>query len=162
MHDQSFESAAALRQHYDRIQVKFASYRSPVPTAQVRRFRPSLTRIELYVDPSFIPRFLPVRGKSRPPVIRRVALKTRAGIILAQVAAKYGMEVSDLTGNSRIFKVARSRHEAAYRLRREVMILGSPMSFPQIGIVLGGRDHSTIIRGIQRHEQVLARQRKAI
>ncbi len=158
MLDQSFESAAALRQHYDRIQATFAGYQPPAPVARARRFRPSLTRIELYADPSFIPKFLPVRGKKRPPVVRRVAPKTRAGIILSQVAAKHGMEVSDLTGNDRTPKVAQARHEAAYRLRREVVILGAPMSFPQIGIALGGRDHSTIIKSIERHEQWLARQ----
>lgn len=56
------------------------------------------------------------------------------------VARRYGVGVNDLTGKRRTQNVALSRHIAMYTCR---LLTGA--SFPEIGALFGGRDHSTVI-----------------
>ena len=62
--------------------------------------------------------------------------------ILGQVAAHFGVEVDALQGRGRSRSIARPRQIAMYLIREET---GS--SLPQIGAVLGGRDHTTVLYG---------------
>lgn len=64
--------------------------------------------------------------------------------ILAVVCERYQMNRQHLLGKSRIHKIAHPRMVAMYLMR----VYGK-MSFPKIGNVLGGRDHSTIVHGVQ-------------
>ena len=65
--------------------------------------------------------------------------------ILHVAAAYFGIGVSDLTGRARSAKIALQRQIVMYVMREET---GS--SLPQIGAVLGGRDHTTIMHGCER------------
>jgi hypothetical protein len=71
-------------------------------------------------------------------------------IILSEVAKKHGVSVDDIKGKSRKPYISNARFEAAYRLRREV-----GFSFNRIGIILGRRDHSTIIHAVRTHAKRL-------
>jgi chromosomal replication initiator protein len=64
--------------------------------------------------------------------------------VLDLVARKYKVSVDDLLGRDRSQKVARPRQVAMYLLRQEINA-----SFPQIGEVLGGRDHTTVMYAIE-------------
>lgn len=64
---------------------------------------------------------------------------------LAEVCQQRGVDMDMLTGRRRTRPISLARHEAMYRLRR----LG--LSYPRIGQILGGRDHSTVIHGIRQH-----------
>jgi chromosomal replication initiator protein len=55
------------------------------------------------------------------------------------------LTVEKLLGRDRTKEVAHPRQIAMYLLREEAKI-----SFPQIGEVLGGRDHSTVMSAIEK------------
>jgi chromosomal replication initiator protein len=67
--------------------------------------------------------------------------------ILEAVAASEGIGVNDLLGQNRSAKIAVPRQLAMYLLREF-----NEISFPQIGELLGGRDHTTIMYGIKKIE----------
>ena len=67
--------------------------------------------------------------------------------ILEAVAASEGIGVNDLVGQNRSAKIAVPRQLAMYLLREF-----NEISFPQIGELLGGRDHTTIMYGIRKIE----------
>lgn len=70
-----------------------------------------------------------------------------AGRAVAEVAGAHGLTPADLTGRSRIAPIVLARAEAAYRLRFETELFCW-----QIGVLLGGRDHSTIVHLTQVHD----------
>jgi chromosomal replication initiator protein len=65
--------------------------------------------------------------------------------LIAMVAAEWQTTVEALTGKSRTKHIAEPRQVAMYLLRHE-----TNASLPQIGEVLGGRDHTTIMYGIEK------------
>ena len=65
--------------------------------------------------------------------------------ILETVARYYGIEVSAIRGRSRSRAIARPRQIAMYLIREE-----TGTSLPQIGDLVGGRDHSTVLYGCDR------------
>lgn len=84
------------------------------------------------------------------PVVRPTQ-RVFARDIMAGVATKHGLKVMDLTGPSRTKIFVAARHEAMWSIRKN-----TPLSFPQIGRMFGGRDHTTAIHGVKRHEERLA------
>ncbi|MGE5264546.1 MAG: chromosomal replication initiator protein DnaA [Acidobacteriota bacterium] len=60
--------------------------------------------------------------------------------VLAAVAEYYRVDIADLTGRSRSKEVVLPRQMAMYLLREE-----TGASLPQIGDLLGGRDHTTVM-----------------
>lgn len=71
--------------------------------------------------------------------------------IALEVCKKHGIKFTDLCSDRRDRKAVSARHEAAYRMRNE-----TTLSLPQIGKRLGGKDHTSILYGINRHEARLA------
>jgi chromosomal replication initiator protein len=61
------------------------------------------------------------------------------------VARKFNLTVEKLLSRDRTKDVAHPRQIAMYLLREEAKI-----SFPQIGEVLGGRDHTTVMSAIEK------------
>ena len=68
--------------------------------------------------------------------------------IIEAVATREGIGVADLTGQNRSAKIAIPRQLAMYLLRDL-----NEISLPQIGELLGGRDHTTVMYGIKKVEQ---------
>ncbi len=62
--------------------------------------------------------------------------------ILSMVAGHYNLTEEQLTGRSRARVVSVPRQLCMYLIREE-----TKASFPQIGAILGGRDHTTILHG---------------
>lgn len=67
------------------------------------------------------------------------------------VAERHGLTFQQMTGQQRVTCVARPRQIAMY-VMREVC---PHLSLPAIGRLLGGRDHTTILHGIQRIEALI-------
>lgn len=82
------------------------------------------------------------------PVYRPVAKA-----VIEDVSLKHGLDRRDLVGPRRFKELVVARNEAAYRLRQE-----TSLSLPQIGRLLGGRNHATIIHGIARHAATLSQE----
>jgi chromosomal replication initiator protein len=71
--------------------------------------------------------------------------KLTPGQIVETVADHFGVEASAFQGPSRSQAIARPRQVAMYLLREE-----TGASLPQIGAMLGGRDHTTVLYGCER------------
>jgi chromosomal replication initiator protein len=92
-------------------------------------------------------------GQPLTPEVARVALSRllpqRRELtpvqIMEEVALHFNLECSDLKGHSRRRVIARPRQIAMYLIREE-----TNASLPQIGALLGGRDHSTVLYGYER------------
>uniref|UniRef100_A0A6H1ZWK1 Putative DNA replication initiation protein n=1 Tax=viral metagenome TaxID=1070528 RepID=A0A6H1ZWK1_9ZZZZ len=68
--------------------------------------------------------------------------------IKKEVAKKWGYLVSDLEGPGRGKMLVYARHEAMYRVRKEL-----PFSYPEIAHFFGRRDHTTIIYAVRTFEK---------
>jgi chromosomal replication initiator protein len=64
------------------------------------------------------------------------------------VSEKYGVSISDLLGKRRTQNIAQTRQLAMYLCRR---LTGC--SYPEIGALFGGRDHSTVIHAFRVMEE---------
>jgi chromosomal replication initiator protein len=71
--------------------------------------------------------------------------KLTADQIIEAVARHFGVEITALQGHSRSRAIARPRQVAMYLIREE-----TGESLPQIGAMLGGRDHTTVLYGCER------------
>jgi len=73
---------------------------------------------------------------------------TTAADVLRAVCAEFGVEEKDLLGRQRKREIVRPRHVAMYLLREE-----TESSLVEIGRTLGGRDHTTVLHGIEKVEK---------
>ncbi len=65
--------------------------------------------------------------------------------MVLRVSVSRGVAVSKMRGPSRVASVVRARHEAMFILRHV-----TELSFPEIGRLFGGRDHSTAIHAYRK------------
>lgn len=63
---------------------------------------------------------------------------------IAEVAERYGLSAEDLKGRARVRAVAHPRQEAM-----AIIHAAGGYSLPQIGRFFGGRDHTTVLKGIR-------------
>jgi chromosomal replication initiator protein len=70
--------------------------------------------------------------------------------IIATVADYYSLTPSQITGKIRTSQIAMARHIAMYLMRT---LLDDP--FQKIGKALGGKDHATVMNGVQKVENAL-------
>jgi hypothetical protein len=82
---------------------------------------------------------LPI-GPSRP---RPTAQQVIRGFCYAK-----NVSVTELFSNRRTHAIVLLRHELFWTLREQ-----TTLSLPQIGRAMGGRDHTTVLHGIRRHER---------
>lgn len=77
--------------------------------------------------------------------------------ILALVSRRRGIPAEVICGPRRLTEVVRARWEVWYLMRLQARPDGSPRwSLPRIGDLTGGYDHTSVINGIRRHEEILA------
>ena len=107
--------------------------------SNIRELEGALNRILAYADLS---------GTSLTPGLVEVALadllpqkrNIHPNKILEAVAESEGLKIADLTGQNRSAKIAIPRQLAMYILREY-----NDISLPQVGELLGGRDHTTVM-----------------
>jgi chromosomal replication initiator protein len=122
--------------------------------SNIRELEGALNRIIAFADLS---------GSSLTPDIVEVALadlipsrgEIEPAYVVDLVARKYGLTSEKLLSRDRTKEVALPRQIAMYLLREEAKI-----SFPQIGEVLGGRDHSTVISAYDKIREQLHTDRR--
>ena len=69
--------------------------------------------------------------------------------ILQKVATYFNLTTTQLTGNSHVKAITFARHISMY-LMRDIL----DMKFKQIGLIFGGKDHSTVMSAIQKVEKL--------
>jgi chromosomal replication initiator protein len=112
--------------------------------SNIRELEGALNRIIAFADLS---------GSALTPSLVEVALSdllpSRSDVeparVVDLVARKFNITAEKLLGRDRTKEVAHPRQVAMYLLREEFKI-----SYPQIGEVLGGRDHSTVMSAIDK------------
>ena len=71
--------------------------------------------------------------------------------IQSKVAQHYNIRLSDMMGPKRMRSFARPRQVAMYLSKKL-----TPRSLPEIGRRFGGRDHTTVMHGVRRIEELMA------
>lgn len=71
--------------------------------------------------------------------------------ILAAACALFDVAPHQLTGPGRERYIVAARHAAAYALRQRIPVL----SLSEIGRLLGGRDHTTVIAALAQVERTI-------
>jgi hypothetical protein len=74
----------------------------------------------------------------------------RARDIAKQCAADHGITFNDLRSTARTGPVVKARQQAMWLIARD-----THLSYPQIGTLFGGRDHTTVLYAVRRENERL-------
>ena len=97
------------------------------------------------------PELPPIEPYGLKPVDDLDAPTITVAEIAKQTAERYGVTVNELKSARRGHRLVCARQEAMWRARNETQ-----HSLPCIGRFLGGKDHTTVIYGIRKHEGRIA------
>lgn len=120
-------------------------------TSNVRVLEGALTR--LFAFASLVGReiSLELTQDCLADILRASDRKVTIEEIQRKVAEHFNIRLSDMIGPKRVRTIARPRQVAMY-LSKQL----TPRSLPEIGRRFGGRDHTTIIHGVRRIEELMA------
>ncbi|MBI5610444.1 MAG: chromosomal replication initiator protein DnaA [Deltaproteobacteria bacterium] len=79
------------------------------------------------------------------PLVELPSRNLTAEVIQRVVAQQFGLKITDLKGQKRHRSIVEPRMMAMYLTRKH-----TSMSYPEIGRVFGGRDHTTVIHACQK------------
>lgn len=96
------------------------------------------------------------KPKKRDFIIIPSSGNENAHLIIAQVAARYGVTVPQITGDMKSIAVSLARDEALYLCSTQ-----THLSQRAIGMLFNNRDHSTVSKAVARHMHRLATERMA-
>ena len=118
-------------------------------TTNVRVLEGALTR--LFAFASLVGReiTLDLAQDCLSDILRASDRKVTIEEIQRRVAEHYNVRLSDLIGPKRVRTIARPRQIAMYLAKHM-----TPRSLPEIGRRFGGRDHTTIMHGVRRIEEL--------
>lgn len=119
-------------------------------TTNVRVLEGALTR--LYAFASLVGRevTLEIAQESLSDILRSSDKRVTVEEIQRQVAEHYNVRLSDMIGPTRLRNVARPR-QVAMHLCKQL----TSRSLPEIGRRFGGRDHTTIMHGVRKVDELL-------
>ena len=120
-------------------------------TTNVRVLEGALTR--LFAFASLVGReiTLELTQDCLSDILRASDRKVTIEEIQRKVSEHYNIRLSDMIGPKRLRTIARPRQIAMY-LAKQL----TPRSLPEIGRRFGGRDHTTIMHGVRRIEELMA------
>jgi len=119
--------------------------------SNIRELEGALTRVVAFADLSGVPLSPQLVETALADLLpRRSDLKPSE--VVRSVADAFGVPIERMLGRDRSQEVALPRQIAMYLLREE-----SNISLPQIGEVLGGRDHTTIMYGCEKINDLIER-----
>ncbi|MGB8811934.1 MAG: chromosomal replication initiator protein DnaA [Paracoccaceae bacterium] len=147
------QKAEFYRSQYKGLQladgvVEFLAHRI---TTNVRVLEGALTR--LFAFASLVGReiTLDLTQDCLADILRASDRKVTIEEIQRKVAEHYNIRLSDMIGPKRMRNIARPRQIAMY-LSKQL----TPRSLPEIGRRFGGRDHTTIIHGVRKIEELMS------
>jgi chromosomal replication initiator protein len=120
-------------------------------TSNVRILEGALTR--LFAFASLVGReiTLDLAQDCLADILRSSDRKLSIEEIQRKVAEHYNIRLSDMIGPKRLRNIARPRQVAMY-LSKQL----TPRSLPEIGRRFGGRDHTTIMHGVRKIEELMS------
>lgn len=92
------------------------------------------------------------RKVNTPKTARILGLRTKAERIIVQVARSYGLKRADLLARTDADPISEARRIACYLARK-----ATGLSYREIGLLLDGRHHGTVLAAVRWVEQALAR-----
>jgi chromosomal replication initiator protein len=119
--------------------------------SNIRELEGGLTRVLAYADLIGQPLTLELANSALADLLPRQRTLTPPQIIDA-VALFYNINAAEITGDSRTREVAMPRQVAMYLIREE-----TDASLPDVGKVLGGRDHTTVMYGYKKIADMIER-----
>lgn len=111
----------------------------------IRALEGCLNRVVAYARLTRSPINLETAAKALAALTPNVSSPADPQAILQSVSAYYGVTLQAITGKSRSKQIVEARHVAMYLLRED-----AELALKQIGLLLGHRDHSTVIHGVQK------------
>jgi len=137
---------ASLRERAVAVRRRLYNGRPPVP-------------LSLEPPPTVVSEVVPdadeeLTTKEHKAIIRDIVLVSEAPgpfqwrHIVEEVIAKHGCTYAQLVGRQRSRELVAARFEAYFRLSEE-----TTLSLPQIGRMLGGKDHTSVLHGIRKYRE---------
>jgi chromosomal replication initiator protein len=117
--------------------------------SNIRELEGALTRVGAFADLSGLPLTPQLAEAALSDLLPR-RTQVQPDEVVRRVADMFGITIDRILGRERTKQVALSRQIAMYLLREE-----ANYSLPQIGAVLGGRDHTTIMYGCEKVAEML-------
>lgn len=111
----------------------------------IRALEGCLNRVIAYARLTRSPITLETATKALAALTPTIASPADPQAILQAVSNHFGVPIQAITGKSRAKQIAEARHVAMYLLRED-----AELALKQIGLLLGHRDHSTVIHGVQK------------
>ncbi|WP_425098184.1 chromosomal replication initiator protein DnaA [Tropicibacter sp. S64] len=139
------------RQHYPGLQIdsgvlEFLAQRI---STNVRVLEGALTRLFAFASLVGKPINMDLVHDSLADVLRASERKISIDEIQRKVADHYNIRLSDIVGPKRVRTFARPRQVAMYLCKQL-----TSRSLPEIGRRFGGRDHTTVMHGVRRIEEL--------
>ncbi|MFW6174332.1 MAG: chromosomal replication initiator protein DnaA [Chloroflexota bacterium] len=123
------------------------------PISNVRELEGALNRVVAYGQMASAPITLEMTRRAMGDMLntQRQEPITPSDVLQA-VADHFATDVDTIKGNRRSKQIAQARHIAMYLLRET-----SELSSPQVGLVMGGKDHTTVLYAQRKVEQQMER-----
>ncbi len=139
------------REHYPRLEIadgvlEFLAHRI---STNVRVLEGALTRLFAFASLVGKPIDMDLVQDSLSDVLRASERKISIDEIQRKVAEHYNIRLSDMVGPKRVRNFARPRQVAMYLCKQL-----TSRSLPEIGRRFGGRDHTTVMHGVKRIEEL--------
>ncbi len=119
--------------------------------SNIRELEGALTRIVAFANLSGLPITPPMVDSALADLLPR-RNEVQPNEVVRKVADSFGIPMDRMLGRDRSREVALPRQIAMYLLREE-----ANCSLPQIGVALGGRDHTTVMYGCEKIADLLER-----
>jgi chromosomal replication initiator protein len=117
----------------------------------VRELEGLLHRVVAYADLIHAPVNLDCTARALAALKPAITEPADPHALLEAVSACHGVPLQALAGKSRARPIAEARHVAMYLLRED-----AGLALKQVGLLLGHRDHSTVIHGVQKISKALS------
>ncbi|MDO8616634.1 MAG: chromosomal replication initiator protein DnaA [Dehalococcoidia bacterium] len=111
----------------------------------VRQLEGLLNRVVAYARLTSSAISLAVAARALAALTPTVSAPSDPQTIMQAACSYYNVTLQALVGKSRAKPIAEARHMAMYLLRED-----AELALKQVGLLLGHRDHSTIIHGVQK------------
>ena len=113
--------------------------------SNIRELEGSLNRITAYAMLHGRPVTVELATEALEDLMAGAPPTREPGAILEAVGRHFGVSVDELRGKARHKEIVAPRHLAMYLLRED-----AHLSYPQIGALLGGRDHSSVVHACEK------------
>ncbi|HUD21118.1 MAG TPA: chromosomal replication initiator protein DnaA [Candidatus Saccharimonadales bacterium] len=123
-------------------------------TSNVRELEGSLIKLSAAAKLDGVPMTREFASRTLKDIIRSGHTEVTYRQVIQAVAKHFDTEISDILGNKRTKELVYPRQVVMYFLREFLH-----QSYPQIGEILGGKDHTTIMHGV--NKITLARKKDA-